>query len=529
VIEVPEISVIEPGSNHGRLLQWAFPLAIRASIFRTGAGLVACGLIALVFSVSWDAYRVSREAAESITGARTDGPQEIRSNDDVSQRWLFIGLGLGAVAGLLAGLLNAQLRRRTGIANGPRARNTALMTILREMPDGVQVFNRDGELIAWNEQAFILNDLDTKQQQAIVTAPDRARAFRYMLARRGDYGPGDPDDLVAAREGIARSGQPMQRRRQGASGRWIEVRGVPTTDGGWLGSYRDISNEVAREHELTEAYERFRSAKEDAEKASRIKSAFLANMSHELRTPLNAIMGFSYMIRDGMVRSEEEVRSYSSDIYTSGQHLLQLINDILDVSRIEAGKLALEDEAVDLAVLLDGALRMIESEAARARVVIDRAYGKSLPKVLADRRRVSQVLLNLLSNAVKFTPGGGTVQVSLWRDRDAVGISVADTGIGIAAKDIPVVLQPFGQVDSQLSRKYSGTGLGLPLSVRLMQLHGGTLEIESEVGAGTTVTIAFPAHRVLPDSRVAAPSDARQELALSSAAQCDQDRTVRSR
>jgi signal transduction histidine kinase len=222
-----------------------------------------------------------------------------------------------------------------------------------------------------------------------------------------------------------------------------------------------------------------------------------------LRTPLNAIMGFSYMIRDGMVRSEEEVRSYASDVYTSGQHLLQLINDILDVSRIEAGKLALEEEAVDLAVLLDGALRMIESEAARAGVIIHRACGKPLPKLFADRRRVSQVLLNLLSNAVKFTPGGGTVQVGVWQDRDAIGVVVADTGIGIAVEDIPLVLEPFGQVDSQLSRKYSGTGLGLPLSVRLMQLHAGTLDIESEIGAGTTVTIAFPADRVVADSQSA--------------------------
>jgi signal transduction histidine kinase len=223
-------------------------------------------------------------------------------------------------------------------------------------------------------------------------------------------------------------------------------------------------------------------------------------MSHELRTPLNAIMGFSYMIRDGMVRSEEEVRSYAFDIYTSGQHLLQLINDILDLSRIEAGKLALEEEAVDLAVLLDGALRMIESDASRAAVIIHRVGGKPLPKLFADGRRVSQVLLNLLSNAVKFTPHGGTVQVSVWQDRNAIGVVIADTGIGIAAEDIPLVLEPFGQVDSQLSRKYSGTGLGLPLSVRLMQLHAGTLEIESEIGAGTTVTIAFPADRVLADS-----------------------------
>jgi signal transduction histidine kinase len=136
-------------------------------------------------------------------------------------------------------------------------------------------------------------------------------------------------------------------------------------------------------------------------------------------------------------------------------------------------------------------------------VIIHRACGKPLPKLFADRRRVSQVLLNLLSNAVKFTPDGGTVQVSVWQDRDAVGITVADTGIGIAAEDIPVVLQPFGQVDSQLSRKYSGTGLGLPLSGRLMKLHGGTLDIESKVGAGTTVMIAFPANRILSGSRSA--------------------------
>jgi signal transduction histidine kinase len=506
VIGVPETSVIEPGSNHGRRqrdLHWALPLAIRASIVTAGAGFVACGLIALAFWVSWDAYRVSREAAESVTGARTDGPQRSSRSDDFSQTLVIVGFGLGAIAGLLVGSLNAGLRHRKETEIESAEKNAGLMAILREMPDGVQVFNSDGELIAWNEQAFILNDLDTKQQQAIVTAPDRARAFRYILARRGDYGPGDPDELVAAREAIARSGQPMQRRRQGASGRWIEVRGVPTTDGGWLRSYRDISDEVARERELTEANERFRSAKEDAEKASRTKSAFLANMSHELRTPLNAIMGFSYMIRDGMVRSEEEVRSYASDIYISGQHLLQLINDILDVSRIEAGKLALEEEAVDLAVVLDGALHMIESEAARAGVIIHRACGKPMPQLFADRRRVSQVLLNLLSNAVKFTPDGGTVQVSVWQDRDAVGITVADTGIGIAAEDIPVVLQPFGQVDSQLSRKYSGTGLGLPLSGRLMKLHGGTLDIESKVGAGTTVMIAFPANRILSGSRSA--------------------------
>jgi signal transduction histidine kinase len=463
------------------------PSAARSRMLFFGAALVACGLIGvplvLALGQSSDAILAEWRLKAAMIGV--------------------VVFGLVAIVGVLAGILHAELRHRDQTESELAQKNAALAAILHEMPDGIQVFDRDGQLIAWNEQVFTLTDLDAEQRQAILTAPNRARAFRYTLARRGDYGPGDPDALVAGREATARSGQPMQRRRQGASGRWIEVRGVPTTDGGWLGSYRDISEEVARERELADAYQRLCSAKEDAERASRTKSEFLANMSHALRTPLNAIIGFSDMIRGGMVKSEDKARSYASDIHSSGKYLLNLINDILEVSRIEAGKLDLQEEAVDLAGTVDAALRMIESEAARANVVILRAPGEPLPSLLADRRRVSQVLLNLLSNAVKFTPEGGTVQVSLWRRGGAVGVVIADTGIGIAADDIPRVLEPFGQVDSQLSRKYSGTGLGLPLSVRLMQLHVGRLDIDSTLGAGTTVTITFPADRVLPDSRAA--------------------------
>jgi signal transduction histidine kinase len=461
--------------------------AARSRMLFSGATLVACGLIALplvlVFGQSSDAILAASRLNAAIIG--------------------MVVFGLVAIVGVLAGILRAELRHRDQAESELAQKNAALAAILDEMPDGIQVFDRTGQLIAWNEQVFTLTDLDADQRQAILTAPNRARAFRYTLARRGDYGPGDPDALVAGREATARSGQPMQRRRQGASGRWIEVRGVPTTDGGWLGSYRDISEEVARERELADAYQRLCSAKEDAERASRTKSEFLANMSHELRTPLNAIIGFSDMIRSGMAESEEKHRSYAADIYDSGQYLLNLINDILEVSRIEAGKLVLHEEAVDLTAAVDAALRMIESEAARANVVIESRRGEPLPKLLADRRRVCQVLLNVLSNAVKFTPEGGTVQVTVLRRGGAVGVVIADTGIGIAADDIPRVLEPFGQVDSQLSRKYTGTGLGLPLSVRLMQLHGGRLDIDSTLGAGTTVTITFPADRLLPDIRSA--------------------------
>ena len=415
-----------------------------------------------------------------------------------------IVLGLVGVASLLAGALRGELRQRSRTESELAQKNAALAAILREMPDGIQVFDRDGQLVAWNEQVFQITDVDAEQRHRILMAPDRARAFRNTLARRGDYGPGDSDELVADREATARAGRPMQRRRQAPSGRWIEVRGVPTTDGGWLGSYRDISQEVARENELRDAYERLRSAKEEAEAASRTKSEFLANMSHELRTPLNAIIGFSDMIRSGMLGADiEKTRDYAADIYGSGQYLLNLINDILEVARIEAGKLQLHEEPVDLEEVIDSALRMMQGDAARAGVAIQKAVDRPLPQLLADQRRLSQVLLNLLSNAVKFTPEGGAVQVTATLRGTAIGIVVADTGIGIAAEDIPRVLEPFGQVESRLSRKYAGTGLGLPLSVRLVQLHGGRLELESTVGEGTTVTVTFPAERLLPGCRAA--------------------------
>jgi signal transduction histidine kinase len=428
----------------------------------------------------------------------------------LSQWWLkaaataVVVLGLVAFLLLLVGVLRAELRQRNRTETELAQKNATLGAILREMPDGVQIFDRIGQLVGWNEQAFRLADLDDEQRDRILAAPDRGRAFRMTLARRGDYGPGDPETLVAEREATARAGKPKQFRRQTVYGRWLEMRGAPTTDGGWLGSYRDVSQEVAREHELRDAYERLRVAKDGAEAASRTKSEFLANMSHELRTPLNAIIGFSDMIHTGMLAGDvAKIRDYAGDIHSSGQFLLNLINDILEVSRIEAGKLELQEEAFDLGEIVDGALRMLHNEAARAGIVIGKTIERPLPRLFADRRRISQVLLNLLSNAVKFTHEGGAIKVTACRRDDAVSVIIADSGIGIAADDLPRVLEPFGQVDSLLSRKHKGTGLGLPLSVRLMQLHGGRLDIESTVGTGTTVTITFPAERLLPDYRAA--------------------------
>jgi signal transduction histidine kinase len=243
----------------------------------------------------------------------------------------------------------------------------------------------------------------------------------------------------------------------------------------------------------------------EAASASQAKSQFLAAMSHELRTPLNAIIGFAELLAQEMFGplGSQRYRDYAGTIQSSGRHLLGLINDILDFSKLDAGHLELDEQAVDLSAIVREAIRMLDTQAGEARVVLHEALDTTLPELLADARRVRQIVLNLLANAVKFTPPEGQVEISTFRTDDGIALAVCDTGIGIAPGDIPKALERFGQVDTRLARKYEGTGLGLPLSKRLAELHGGTLELESELGHGTTVTVKFPSHRLLGE-RVAA-------------------------
>ncbi|HET8728436.1 MAG TPA: MHYT domain-containing protein [Alphaproteobacteria bacterium] len=240
-----------------------------------------------------------------------------------------------------------------------------------------------------------------------------------------------------------------------------------------------------------------------AAESSQAKSQFLATMSHELRTPLNAIIGFSDIMVKEMFGAlgSDRYREYAATIHDSGTHLLALINDVLDFSKLDAGRAELTEEVVDLHRALSDTLRMMQGQADEAGVSLRQETAADLPHLLADPRRLRQVLLNLLSNAVKFTPPGGEVRVSArLRERD-LAIAVIDTGIGIAPEDISTALERFGQIDSSPGRKYAGTGLGLPLAKRLVELHGGQLAITSTVGAGTTVTITFPAERVVPVKR----------------------------
>jgi signal transduction histidine kinase len=264
----------------------------------------------------------------------------------------------------------------------------------------------------------------------------------------------------------------------------------------WLVSILANANRILRNSDAER--QQLHLAKAAAEEASRIKSEFLASMSHELRTPLNAIIGFSDVMQKGMFGPiPERYRDYSSDIFQSGNHLLDLINEILDLSKLEAGKLELHEEEFDLALAVRVSMHLVEAQAQKSKVQLIDDIDHDLPRVRGDNRRVRQVLINLLSNAVKFTPEGGHIRVSAANKKGGLAIYVQDTGIGIAAAQVSKVLEPFTQIDSKLSRKHEGTGLGLPIAKRLVELHGGTLTIESELNLGTTVTLNLPHRRLL--------------------------------
>ncbi|MFQ5955847.1 MAG: sensor histidine kinase [Kiloniellales bacterium] len=247
-------------------------------------------------------------------------------------------------------------------------------------------------------------------------------------------------------------------------------------------------------------------AKRQAELANRIRSEFLANMSHELRTPLNAITGFSQMMRSEMLGpiGNARYREYAEDIYASGRHLLDIINDVLDLAMAESAEHELHEQDLDVSEVIGAVRVMVWERAQRGGIELEVGVDDGLPMLRADERKLKQILGYLLSNAIKFTSAGGKVTLRGWRRQGRGHVfQISDTGIGIAPDDIPTALAPFRQIDRQINRRFEGTGLGLTLTKALVELHGGSLELKSQVGVGTLATVGLPAERIVrsPDRR----------------------------
>ena len=372
-----------------------------------------------------------------------------------------------------------------------RERTAQLQTFIEHMSDGIFVCGPDLRMMLWNARFAELLEFPPSM---IAEGATLENLMKYC-AVRGDYGPGDPLKLAAERLAWAADFAEHDFDRRTPSGRVLHARGRPLAGGGFLTTYTDVTDRFVFENEL-------RHAKEEAEAANRAKTEFLANMSHELRTPLNAILGFAEIIRDRMFGDAaiERYSDYAKDIFDSGLHLVEVIGDILDMSKIEAGRYELDEETLNLSELVTACIGMVSGRASDGAVTVEQATTEGIGPVLADRRALKQVLLNLLSNAVKFTEPGGRVTVTAARLAEGgIGISVTDTGIGIDAAALSRIFEPFQQADNGLGRRYEGTGLGLSISKRFMELHGGGLKIESQLGRGTTVLAWLPSGRVLPD------------------------------
>ena len=361
-----------------------------------------------------------------------------------------------------------------------------LQSTLENIGEGLSVFDSRGRLIAWNSRFCELLELPP---DLTVGAP--LRDILMLQAVRGDFGRDDPSVEVAKRLEWFYRDVPTTKERVTPQGRMLQISRRAMPDGSVVSVYSDITDLKASERKLIQA-------RSQAEMANHAKSEFLANMSHELRTPLNAIIGFSEIIAHELFGplGNEKYRDYMKDIHQSSLHLLSIINDVLDMSKIEAGKLELSKEPLNIRHLIGEVIRMMRERADSRGVGLVTKLSDEEVEIWADERAMKQIFLNLLSNAIKFSRDGGEVCIRVISDEPGLAVvEFEDHGIGMNEEELERALQPFGQAKPSTTRNYGGTGLGLPITKGLIEAHGGKLAIESRAGQGTIARISLPTER----------------------------------
>jgi PAS domain S-box-containing protein len=398
------------------------------------------------------------------------------------------------LGGVIAGVVGAQLVRRLSSARPrlPVPQEALVGLVLDSVDAAITVYDREGRLIRANKYAQVISGYseaelaDPEVMRAVIPPEDYPKLAAFLDQPKLAHFPRPNVNFWISKSGARRLM------------RWSNV-ALDDGKGGVLLVVCigfDITAQRQFEQDLIETRNR-------AQEANVAKSMFLANMSHELRTPLNAIIGFSQLIRDRLIGvSPEKSAEYAGDIYDSAVLLLDLINDILDMSKLEANKAVVEPQEIDVVALIAACIRLVRQRAQEAGIKIIQRIDADLPHLHADERMVKQVLLNLLSNAIKFTPRTGTVLVAAERAENGMAISVTDTGIGIPEAELANLFQPFHQAQSPRIQKPQGTGLGLAISKRLVELHDGQIALASAEGRGTTVTVSMPRARCIECTEV---------------------------
>ncbi len=449
-----------------------------SSSIRPGAQMRPVSKIVLVYAAFAALWILVSDAAIRLVVVDPDFAAAV----SLAKAWLFVAVTSLLLYGLMERFTRQLAERQAGLLRVERERMHALQlldAIVESSHDAIFAKDTTGRYLLFNRGAGHLSGRDAAE----VVGQDDIAVFPPEIARR----------IMADDRQVMAAGREVTYEEDASTATgdvtFLVTKGpLRDHDGkviGVFGISRDITSRKLAEAAML-------LAKEQAELANRAKTEFLATISHELRTPLNAIIGFSDLLLLHNPGGDSSCRDYATDIHAAGRHLLEMVDDLLDVVSIEAGKVRLHPGEIDTARLVEAACRLIRprAEAKALRLAVDAAAAPARLRV--DERRVKQILVNLLGNAVKFTPEGGTVTLAIAADGGGVAFRIADTGIGMDAEGVAKALTFFGQVDSSLARRYDGSGIGLPLSQRLAECHGGRLEVASAPGQGTTVTVALP-------------------------------------